>query len=173
MKKTVLFVAFVMTFLSVNAQTMKEMNKRITDIEDRIALKNLVDTFSILADQKETQKQTLLFTENAVVESISQGRPGSKLTGRKEIGDAFAAYLSNFETVYHINGQQTVTLNGDSAIGISYCQVTLIGITGGKRIRTTMGVWYHDEFIRENKQWLIAIRTSNFVWQDRQELGSK
>jgi hypothetical protein len=171
MKKIALFVAFVMIFFTINGQTKKEMNKRIVEIEDRIALKNLVDTFSILADQKETQKQTFLFTENAVVESISQGRQGSKLTGRKEIGDAFAAYLSNFEIVYHINGQQTVSIEGDIATGISYCQVTLIGMTGGKRIRTTMGVWYYDEFIRENKQWLIAKRTSNFAWTDRQEIG--
>ena len=32
------------------------MNARIKEIEDRIALKNLVDTFSVLADVKDVDK---------------------------------------------------------------------------------------------------------------------
>jgi len=62
-----------------------------------------------------------------------QGQPGLVLKGRKQIGDAFTAYLNNFETVYHINGQQTTTLMGDSAKEISYCLVVLIGNVQGKR----------------------------------------
>ena len=96
---------------------------------------------------------------------------GNALTGRKQIGDAFAAFLSNFETVYHINGQQTITLNGDKASGISYCLVTLIGTVNGKKIKTTMGVYYNDEYVKQNGHWFIAKRQSNFTWTDRHELG--
>lgn len=143
---------------------------RITAIEDRIALKNLVDTFSILADHKDIQQQVLLFTENATVASTVQGQPGMVLTGRKQIGDAFTAYLNLFQTVYHINGQQTVTLHGNTASGISYCQVTSVGTENGKKMKTTFGVYYNDEFVKENGTWFIAKRTSNFVWQDKTEL---
>src|SRR5205085_12650845 len=124
-----------------------------------------------LAEHKDIQKQVLLFAENASVESRVQGQPGMTLTGRKQIGDAFTAFLNNFETVYHINGQQTVTLNGDKASGISYCLVTLIGTQNGKKTKQTMGVYYNDEFVKENGHWLIAKRTSNFTWQDNQVLG--
>ena len=58
---------------------MKNDKQFSSEMADRMAIKNSVDTFSILADQKETQKQTLLFTEDAIVESISQGRPGTIL----------------------------------------------------------------------------------------------
>jgi len=172
MKYVVTLISFFL-FSTTNAQKMndKDLQKRIAEIEDRIAIKNVVDTFSILADTKEVEKQLLLFTENATVESVMQGQVGNALTGRKQIGDAFAGFLKNFETVYHINGQQTLTLNGDRASGISYCLVTLIGTASGKRIKTTMGVYYHDEFVKENNRWLIAKRKSTFAWQERTEMG--
>src|SRR3954466_4599647 len=117
MKKYVLAFVFLLFYFSPKAQKMNSTNNNaaIQAIEDRIALKNLVDIFSTLADQKETQKQTLLFTEDAVSETYVNGRVVSSLKGRKQIGDTFAAFLNTFETVYHINGQQTVTLNGDKA----------------------------------------------------------
>lgn len=146
-------------------------NKNMKEIEDRLALKALVDTFSNLADTKEIQKQTLLFTEDATVESYSDGKQTSSLTGRKQIGEGFANFLNNFETVYHINGQQTVTINGDKASGVSYCLVTLIGDENGKKMKSTMGVIYNDEYVRQNGNWLIAKRRSNFAWREKQELG--
>ena len=146
-------------------------NKRITEIEDRIALKNLVDTFSTLADQKETEKQTLLFTQDAVSETFVNNQVVSSLKGRKQIGETFAAFLNNFEMVYHINGQQTVTLNGDKATGISYCFVMLIGTENGKKMKTTIGAYYTDEFVRQNGHWLIAHRKATFSWQEKQPLA--
>jgi hypothetical protein len=173
MKKIALLLTLSVLYFSPKAQTIKDNNlsKKISELEDRIAIKNVVDTFSVLADQKDVQKQILLFTENATVASVVQGQPGATLSGRKQIGDAFAAFLSNFETVYHINGQQTVTLNGDKASAISYCLVILIGTVDGKKMKTTMGVYYNDDFVRVNSHWLIAKRKSNFAWQERQELG--
>ena len=159
-----ILTALLFSSLLVKSQTMQE-------IQDRIAIKNIVDTFSILADTKEIDKQVLLFTENASVESIVNGQNGTTITGRKQIGDAFKAFLDRFETVYHINGQQTVTLNGDKAIGISYCQVTLIGTQSGKKMKATFGIKYKDEFIRESSKWLIAKRTSNFLWTETVPFG--
>ncbi|MBO0144632.1 nuclear transport factor 2 family protein [Agrobacterium sp. Ap1] len=145
--------------------------QRLQTLEDRAALKTLVDTFSNLADTKDVSSQVLLFTEDATVSSVSDGQPGSSFKGRKEIGDAFGGYLANFETVYHINGQQTVELTGDTATGTAYCLVVLIADDAGKKIRNTSGVTYHDEYVRRDGKWLIAKRTSNFTWRDRQELA--
>lgn len=172
MKKSVVFILLLsLVSFSVKAQNLKELNNRISALEDRVALKNLVDTFSILADIKDTESQKLLFTEDAVVESRVQGQAGMTLKGRQQIGNAFAAYLNTFETVYHLNGQQSVLLNGNKASGISYCYVTLIGNENGKKIKTTMYVRYNDEFVREKNHWLISKRTSDFRWQNREELN--
>ena len=168
MKKSILFLALLPGFIAANAQT--NLEKRIKSIEDRAAIKNLVDTFSVLADTKEVDKQVLLFTEDATVESISNGQAGNLLKGRKQIGDAFSGFLNLFETVYHINGQQTLTLDGDKATGVSYCLVVLIGKENGKKIKTTMGVHYNDEYVKQGNRWFIAKRKSFFDWRERNEL---
>ena len=172
--KTNLFTFFllILIYLPSNSQTVKMDNSKliITEIQDRIAIKNVVDTFSILADQKDITKQIELFTEDAIVESHVQGQPTSRFLGRKQIGDAFGSFLNNFDVVYHINGQQTVTLKGDIAHGISYCLVTLIGNVNEKKMKTTLGVYYNDDFVKKENQWFISKRVSTFVWQDRREL---
>src|SRR3954471_7599150 len=173
MKRVALLLTLSFFFLTSKAQKMNSTNNNtaIQAIEDRMALKNLVDTFSTLADQKETGKQTLLFTEDALSETFVNGQVVSSLKGRKQIGEAFGAFLSTFETVYHINGQQTVTLNGDKATGISYCLVTLIGAESGKKMKTTIGAYYTDDFVRQNGNWLIAHRKATFAWQEKKELN--
>lgn len=173
MKKLALVIALVFIYLLPKAQPMKDtdINQRIKEIENRIALKELVDNFSILADKKDISAQVLLFTEDASVETYISGQKVTSLTGRKQIGETFASFLNKFETVYHINGQQVVNINGENATGISYCFVTLIGDENEKKMKTTMGVHYQDEFVRVNNQWLIAKRKSTFDWQDRRELG--
>lgn len=172
MKKTLFFLGSILMFFAANAQNTNNKNlaQRLSDIEDRVAIKNLADTFSVLADVKNVDAQLLLFTENATVESMREGQPGSAFTGRKQIGEAFSGFLALFETVYHINGQQTVTLNGNNASGISYCTVVLIGNENGKKMKTTMGVIYHDEYVRERGKWLINKRQSNFTWTEKMEM---
>ena len=95
-------------------------------LEDQLALKKLVDTFSNLADVKDTKAQMDLFTDDAEVISKVDGKI-FQTKGKKDIEKSFADYLALFDIVYHLNGQQTVEINGDSATGISYCFVTLIG----------------------------------------------
>ncbi|MBR2777255.1 MAG: nuclear transport factor 2 family protein, partial [Prevotella sp.] len=57
MKKLIIAVVFALTGVgSVNAQ-----------VEDQLALKRLVDTFSILADVKDVKGQLELFTDDAEV----------------------------------------------------------------------------------------------------------
>lgn len=149
-----------------------DLMQRIRQLEDTAALKKLVDTFSNLADRKDIDQQILLFTENATVESYFGGQLVSSLAGREQIGAAFTGYLGNFDTVYHHNGQQTVEIGGDSATGVSYCLVVLIGMDNGKRIQNTSGVIYQDRYVRHDGGWLIDQRVSHFTWQERSELPS-
>lgn len=142
----------------------------IKELEDRALLKELVDAISILADKKDVHSQVQLFSEDAISETFAGGMSVLKLKGRKEMEDAFGDFLKDFETVYHFNGQQIVTVNGDNATGMCYCLVTLIGIEDGKKMKTTIGVIYQDDFVRENNSWLIAKRIGNFDWQEKCEV---
>jgi hypothetical protein len=171
MDKIVLALALLLAPLTLGAQTMTDddLGRRVRELEDRAALKALVDTFSILADQKDVQAQTQLFTPDATTETWRGGARVSQLRGRTEMGAAFGAFLASFQTVYHFNGQQTVTIDGDRATGTSYCLVILIGDENGRRMRTTIGVIYNDEYARENGRWLIARRRSVFDWEEKRE----
>ena len=128
-------------------------------IEDTLALKKLVDTFSNLADVKDVKSQMDLFTDDAeVISKTATQTFHSK--GKKEIEKTFADYLSLFQIVYHLNGQQTVEIKGDNATGISYCFVTLIG--DGKKNQS--GVRYNDTYVKQNGKWLIKKRVSDFMF---------
>jgi hypothetical protein len=136
----------------------------ITELEDRIALKELVDNISILGDKKDFDNQVQLFSENAISETIAEGKTILKLQGRKEMAQAFKTFLQDVEIVYHFNGQHVVTINGDNAIGKCYCLITLIGNENDKKVKTTIGATYADDYIRIDNQWLIAKRVGNFEW---------
>jgi hypothetical protein len=47
--------------------------------------------------------------------------------------------------------------------------IILIGSDNGKKIKTTIGAVYLDNYVRRENRWLIAKRTGNFDWQDNHE----
>lgn len=160
-------IALAAVVFLANAQTTGNVvNVMEQSLADRMALKELVDVFSCLADTKEVGKQVLLFTEDATVDSYRGDKLVSSITGRKELAQRFGDFLAKFETVYHINGQQVVNINGNKATGTAYCQVVLISNNNGKRTMLTQGVRYEDEYVKRDGRWLIAHRTSHFVWSD-------
>ncbi|AMR30060.1 bile acid 7-alpha-dehydratase [Mucilaginibacter sp. PAMC 26640] len=142
----------------------------INELQDRVSLRELIDTVSILGDRKDFNAQVQLFTEDAVSETFAEEASILKLKGRKEMAEAFDDFLKDFETVYHFNGQQVLTIDGDEALGTCYCQVTLIGQENGKKIKTTIGAIYKDNYIRMGNQWLISKRVGTFDWQDKTEV---
>lgn len=168
MKSILTTLVFTLLTTLTFAQKMdsKNIEQRIAAIEDKMAIKYVVDEFSNLADTKEIDKQVLLFTEDGVVVSISNGQPGAPLKGREQLKQAFSGFLSNFHTVYHQNGQQTINLQGNKAEAISYCRVILVGKQNEKEMKTTLYTIYKDSFVKENGKWLIKHRTSNFVHRE-------
>ena len=60
----------------------------------------------------------------------------------------------------HLYVQQTVDIDGDTATGISYCYVTLIG----KGKKNQSGVRYYDTYVKRDGKWLIKRRESNFMF---------
>lgn len=140
--------------------------QRLRQLEDRVSIKSVVDAFSIFADQKDIASQLELFTEDATVEVYFEGDLYGRFKGREMIAEGFGPYLANFQKVYHINGQQTVNVDGDQATATSYCFVVLIRIENEERLRTDGGVYYHDEFIRRSGDWLIAKRVAHFLFNE-------
>ena len=143
----------------------------VKELEDKGALKELIDRFSILGDQRDFKNQVQLFTKNAVSETLAAGALILKLEGREVMAEAFSKFLEGFETVYHFNGQHVVSLNGDHAKGTCYCMVTLIGNEQGRKMKTTIGARYADDYVKVGNVWLIARRVGTFDWQEKRELS--
>ena len=163
-----LFMVILMAGSMLTAIAQGGNNKQ-QELADRLALKDLVDTFSNLADTKEVDAQVKLFTDSAQVISYHGKEMTSSLKGREELAGRFKAFLDNFDTVYHMNGQQTVNINGDKATGTAYCMVVLVREENGRKVMTTHGVRYDDEYVRQGGEWLISRRVSHFEWTNKQE----
>ena len=129
--------------------------------DDEAELRQLFDRFAVLADQKDVASQLTLFTPDAVMVSRSDGEV-TTLEGREAIGAAFEGFLSQFETVFHQNGQHLVEVVGDNATGTGYSIVVL----SHSEARLTMGVIYSDVYVRNGGTWRIARRESDFRWQN-------
>ena len=153
-----------------NAAAIQTQREAGSLVADKIALKELVDTFSILADQKDGIAQEPLFTKDAVVENYSDGKLMTSLKGRENIGKAFDDFLKTQDVVYHINGQQVVDIKGNTATGTSYCYVDLISTQNGKQVKRSGGVRYHDDYVKEDGKWLIQKRKADFVWTEYSDL---
>ena len=152
-------ITVVILFCAIFIPVYVENHNSDEKTEDILALKKLVDTFSNLADVKDVKSQMDLFTDDAEVISKSGGQTFTS-KGKTEIEQAFTDYLVLFDIVYHLNGQQTVEINGDEATGISYCFVTLIG----NGIKNQSGVRYKDTYVKKNGKWLIKKRESDFTF---------
>ncbi|ABR75429.1 nuclear transport factor 2 family protein [Actinobacillus succinogenes] len=139
---------------------------------ERQALKDLVDTFSNLADEKKVAEQMPLFTQDAVVNTYIGGKLVFEMKGTGEIEKVFAEYLAPFHSVYHLNGQHTVTFQDENnATAINYCLVKLVEEKEGKQTLLEHSVRYNDTYTKQNGNWLIKKRIANFMISETREIG--
>lgn len=141
----------------------------------KLELKELVDTFSNLADVKDAKSQGDLFTPDGVLE-FQMGFDGQvqNIVGREALVAAFSATIEPCEAVYHINGQHNVTLNAalTEADGIAYCEATLVNKVDGKSIITTNYVRYTDHYVKVEGKWYIKRRKTTFLISDQRPLNA-
>ena len=143
-------------------------------MQAKMELKELVDTFSNLADVKDAASQGELFLPEGTLE-FQMGFDGeiNHIEGRETLVEAFANTIGPCKAVYHINGQHSVTLNADctTAEGTAYCQATLVNEVDGRDIITTNYVRYADIYEKVDGKWYIRRRRTTFLISDKHELG--
>ncbi|NEN75407.1 nuclear transport factor 2 family protein [Pelistega sp. NLN82] len=140
---------------------------------EKQAIKELVDTFSNLSDKKNVAAQGPLFTEDAHVTTYIGGEVFADMKNHTKIVEVFTNFLANFKTVYHLNGQLTIThLDDVQAEAITYCQVALMEEKDGKDIIHNHYVRYNDSYTKVNSTWLIKRRIANFMISDSHILNA-
>lgn len=148
------------------------LEKRVQELEDREAIRAVLDAFSNTADTKDMHAQGLLFTEDAKVNQHFGGAV-NVLSGRDGIIAAFGDYLATVARTYHFNGQQTIRFVDEThAEVLSYCSVVQILERDGKPYMLNGGAHYVDQFVKRDGKWQIAVRDQYSDYADQKELAA-
>ncbi len=136
---------------------------------DRLALRRLVDAWAHCADRRLAEQQSNLFVPDGTILNYegdpNTHQPHSTIKGRAAIRSALAV-LNTFTVTLHMNGQSEAVIQGDRAIGETYCLVHQFTEENGQRKCQTLGIRYYDQFLREENRWYFAERKLIIDWSD-------
>lgn len=136
---------------------------------DRLAIRELVDTYAHCADRRDAKGQMALFTEDTrflVFMDATVAEPTQELHGRESLAPVFDN-LNTYRTTTHFNGQSTITLDGNRATGESYCLAHHVSVDeSGQRALMIASIRYLDEFTKQDGDWFFAERRLMVDWTE-------
>lgn len=144
----------------------------LQDLEAKSELKQLVDTFANLGDERRIKDQMSLFVPDTKVQVYMGEDLVFDISGVEQLEETFSGFIANVTHLFHMNGQQVVDIDGDSATGIAYCQVKLVTEEDGKAFITDSSVRYKDEYVQRDGRWLFKTRISHFTINDKRPFGN-
>ena len=109
-----------------------------------------------------------LFTTDTVFHVFMDSRqqnPRQTLHGRDALAPLFEN-LNTYQPTTHFNGQSTVEIEGNTAIGESYCIAHHLTLDGTKRTLMVASIRYLDSFTKQGGIWLFAERKLMVDWTD-------
>jgi hypothetical protein len=145
----------------------------VTDTADRLALRELVDTYAQCVDRRDAAGLLALFTEDSYVATFRE--PGSTQPSEEFHGPAalipVVDGLHSYDVTTHFVGQSIVSVDGDRASGETYSIVYHLSTVDDRRVMFTTSVRYLDAFVKQNSRWLFASRKLMFDWAETREMG--
>ena len=145
------------------------IEQKLQQLEDRIAIRHLVDQYAYCADTRDAQGQMALFTEDTrfiVFMDAKSSKPTQVINKRADLFPVFDN-LNTYRATMHFNGQSTVLdLNDDTATGIAYCIAHHQIIKDGVQTLMIANIKYHDSFVKQNGKWLFAERKLMVDWME-------
>nr|WP_199002821.1 nuclear transport factor 2 family protein [Flavobacterium sp. ASV13] len=135
-------------------------------------LRNLIDTYASLGDEKKTAQAAGLFTPDGTYKVYMNGTLAANISGSKNIEKEFIGHASLVKTYFTLNGQHTVKIEGNTASGVSFSQIKMIRNTQGKDVLTDYSVRYDDKYVNLKGKWLIKERTGHFIIVEARPLSN-
>ncbi|REA58027.1 nuclear transport factor 2 family protein [Dyadobacter luteus] len=132
-------------------------------LKSKEELRDLVDAYAYLGDEKRIAEVMDLFTPDAVYKVYMGGTLLATTNGIQNLERDFMGHAADVKTYFTLNGQHTVKIIGDVATGVSFSQIKMIREPEGKKVLTDYSVRYVDQYVRLNGKWLIKERTGHFV----------
>jgi SnoaL-like domain len=145
-----------------------------TEAADRLAIRELVETYAHCADRRDAVGQMSLFTADAhfvVHMNAKDPTPSQELHSREALAPVFAE-LNKYATTTHFVGQSTIfTLTNDRAAGEAYCLAHHVTVDGGIRRLMVASLRYLDTFVKIDGAWLFAERLLYVDWLEERALS--
>ncbi|GAA0476941.1 hypothetical protein GCM10009096_18490 [Parasphingorhabdus litoris] len=125
-------------------------------IEDRLAIRELHDTYCDAVLRTDPDDWGALWTEDAVWSLM-----GTEVVGRENIVNLWNGAMSQFDAVSFLGIPGSLEITGDTATG-RYQTHEILVENGEPRIA---GGRYDDEFVKIDGRWLYKKRIFNVVAQ--------
>jgi hypothetical protein len=141
---------------------------------DRLAIRELVESYAHCADRRDAKGQMALFTADThfvVYMDAKDPKPSQELNSREALAPVFAD-LNKYATTMHFLGQTTIlTLTDDRGTAETYCMPHHLTINGAKRQLMIAALRYYDKFVKVDGVWLFAERLLYVDWIEERILS--
>jgi hypothetical protein len=145
-----------------------------TEAADRLAIRELVESYAHCADRRDAKAQMCLFTPDThfvVYMNAKDPTPSQELHSREALAPVFAE-LKKYDATTHFVGQSTIfTLTDDRATGEAYCLAHHVSVDDGKRRLMLASLRYYDTFAKIDGAWLFAERLLYVDWLEERALS--
>jgi len=152
----------------------KHVSISASEAADRLAIRELVETYAHCADRRDANGQMSLFTEEThfvVYMNARDPKPSQELRSREALAPVFAD-LNKYAATMHFVGQSTIlTLTGDRATGEAYTLAHHLTIGGEKRQLMIAALRYLDTFVKIDGAWFFAERLLYVDWLEERSLS--
>ena len=127
----------------------------LTEISDRMEITALITDYATAVDTRDFDRLHELFTPDAV---IDYSAVGGAVGTTEQVVPWLRENLALFSDYQHLNGNQSITLDGDTASATTMCFNPMVVAGGEKQQMLLVGVWYHDTFTRIDDTWRFTGR---------------
>ena len=127
-------------------------------LEDRLALRELVDRYARIPDDRDYALVDVLFTEDGTLVG-----PGFELVGRENIRQGMQAIERYSATLHSMHGH-LAEIRGDKASGDTWCIANHIHEKAGLPHKLDWGIRYKDRYQRRDAGWQISHRELVLIW---------
>ncbi len=145
-----------------------------SEAADRLAIRELVETYAHCADRRDAKGQMSLFTADThfvVFMNAKDPKPSQELHSREALAPVFAD-LNKYAATTHFVGQSTIfSLTSNRATGEAYCLAHHVTVEGENRRLMVASLRYLDTFVKVDGDWLFAERLLYVDWLEERTLS--